>query len=113
VNTNTGRVYDLGDDVAEAVYRPHEFLTKAAVEQLRSFDHPDGGDERTNLLAGRALGRQLTHDEQAALADSVRGEPIVPVSGDVAQKVRLGARELERRRKRSKAARESRKRNRG
>jgi hypothetical protein len=96
VNTETGRVYELGEDLVQKLSprfaEPHKQLVTA--------------------MSSVALDRPLTNDEFAAATDAARGERIVPISGDVAQRLRLGERELERRKKRRNAAKDSRRRNR-
>lgn len=66
-------------------------------------------------LLTRQLERQagpLPGDESRAMAAMFAGERVVAVSEHVAHAQRVGARELERRRRRRKAARQSRKTNR-
>jgi hypothetical protein len=83
VNTQTGAVYELSEAFAESLAQ----------------------GEPSEALAS------LKHDFMA-LEDVRRGDPVVPVSREVATVVRLGQREKQRRRRRAKAARAARKRNR-
>jgi hypothetical protein len=99
VNVGTGALYELrSEEEAAAAQRAMQAnyaeLTKLSAE-LREREQEPSEDLR-ELVAAR-----------------MRGEGVVPVSGEVAQIVKLGTRERERRRKRSKAARDARKRNRG
>lgn len=111
MNTDTGRLYQLGADLQDARRRGD---LDGALAHLRDLEahHPDEGDTRTNLAAAAALGRALTADEQAAIYEEAKGATIVAVSDQVAQKVRLGERELERRKRRRDAAKQARARNR-
>lgn len=82
MNADTGMVYDLGTDLV-----------------------PDGdaGDKLTKamFMAGMELTkRQLSPDEMAAAVDLAKGDTIVRVSPEAAQRARLGDRELRRRRQR-------------
>jgi hypothetical protein len=90
VNTETGRVYELGGDLVQKLSPRFGFNGS----ELETLDRP------------------LTNDELAAATDAARGETIVPISDNVAQRLRLGERELERRKKRRNAAKDSRRRNR-
>lgn len=101
MNTDTGRLYELGAD----------FL-KAETPEIRSV--AEGAEFFTSSREDRLakLERALTDDEQAYLDDKRKGEHIVPVSPQVAQMVKLGQRELDRRAKRRKAAKQARKRGR-
>lgn len=82
MNADTGIVYDLGFDLI-----------------------PDGdnGDELTKemFMAGMEKAqRPLSPDELAAAIDVAKGDTIVRVSAEAAQRARLGDRELRRRRQR-------------
>lgn len=92
MNTDTGRIYSgLSEPVVTAIAeRNFEMLQEESA----------------------ALFQSMSVDEQEALLDARAGARIVPVSGEVAQQVQLGQRELQRRRRRAKAARQARKRNR-
>lgn len=91
MNAETGATYFLGVDV---------FGEGALGSPLAMPQEPAWG------------GRELSADESAAVTALRRGEPVVRVSEHVAQQVKLGQRELERRAKRRKASRTARKRNR-
>lgn len=101
MNTNTGGIYTLGEDFAATLPQPtfFPFATAAVVEEK--------ADE---LIAEREkqLGRNLTVDEVAALADIAAGDPVVPVGPRVVQQMELGRRELERRRRRHEQQRKGR-----
>jgi hypothetical protein len=82
MNAETGQVYDLGTDV---------------------FGEPDVGEMFAKAQLDDALAkadRALTSDEMAAAVDIARGDPIVRVGEEAAQRARLGDRELRRRRQR-------------
>jgi hypothetical protein len=82
MNAETGQVYDLGTDV----FGEHD------VGQM--FD-------KAELDAAMAKAdRALTADEMAAAVDIARGDPVVRVGEEAAQRARLGDRELRRRRQR-------------
>lgn len=87
MNTDTGRLYEIGEDI----------LGKSPVLTSDMFMSVD---------------RPLSQDEMAAALDVAKGQTVVEVSSEVAQRVKLGERELERRRRRNKAAKQARKRNR-
>jgi hypothetical protein len=94
MNTDTGRIYELRDPV-------YETLKRSA---------PPGAPElRHHRAAFERLVGELTADERAAALDLDAGATLVPVSEQVAQKVRLGERELERRTRRRSAAKAARK----
>lgn len=82
MNTETGQVYDLGTDV----FPDGEIGEKLAKKEL----------EAALAKAERAL----TPDELAAAVDVAKGDTIVRVSEEAAQRARLGDRELRRRRQR-------------
>lgn len=99
MNTDTGRLYELRRDLLDETGRRRDVT--AGDPALRSYV------ERFERIVG-----ELTDDEAAAAQDLEAGATIVPVSDAVAQKVRLGERELERRVRRRRAAKQSRKRQR-
>lgn len=88
MNPYSGATYALGGDLVGEKYA---FTPTALTERAMRLD------------------RELTDDEQAACADP---GPLVMVSEEVAQKVKLGDRELSRRKKRRQQSRDSRRRNR-
>lgn len=76
MNADTGIAYRLGEDIFE----------KVEVGERISFDTlPD---------------RPLTAEEMAAAVDDARGEAIVRIEERAAQRLRLGDRELRRRKQR-------------
>lgn len=94
MNTNTGAVYEMGGAVADHLY---------FVQQL--------GGEVSFAEAERRKREKLTPDERDAIMAVRDGDPVVPVSGRVAQQMKVGQRELKRRERRR--VRDARKRNRG
>jgi hypothetical protein len=81
MNADTGIAYDLGSDLVK--------------------DIPIGGmipTERFEQVIGE--GRSLTPDEMAAAVDSAKGDTLVRVQAEAAQRARLGDRELRRRKQR-------------
>jgi hypothetical protein len=84
VNTETGQLYSLYADSSQ-------FLVEA---QHR-------GDEPTRAEAEHRLGRKLESQEAAALEAVRRREQVVPISGRVAQQLKVGDRELKRRKRRA------------
>lgn len=91
MNTNTGATYMLREEIGDALYS--QAFSPLALEEARRMS-------------------PLTEDERRAIADRLAGDPIVPVTAQVATAQRLGRREMERRRRRRQAARQARKRNR-
>lgn len=94
MNANTGVAYDLGKDL------------------VRSGPLGEPIDATNYLDRFEALDRPATTDEMACAVDIAKGDPILAISQDAAQRLRLGERELERRARRRKAAKQARKRNR-
>lgn len=90
MNTNTGQVYELGLEAQARMGAGPTAMFTALEDQSPRF----------------------TDDERAAFRDSLRGDVIVPVSGRVAQTMKLGQREQTRRRRRRKAERQARRQNR-
>lgn len=97
MNADTGRVYELGADLVQSSYT--------------SFAPGESVWPSELALAAEDLPRDrvLTADEMAAIRDA---GPLVSVSQDVATQLRLGQRELDRRKRRRKASRQARKQNR-
>lgn len=140
MNTDTGRIYELGQDFnldelkvtldenvgpgltdgiymtgAEAALTIERYGSTFISDELGERQIPPGEPDRVREhadLAKRALGRDLKSDEIAALRDALRGDTIVPVSAQVAHTMRVGEREVGRRKRRRKAVRQARKRNR-
>lgn len=83
MNTNTGALYELGADVAPQITFPGDPLE---LEQLRA--------------KASTLERKLTSDEAAAIEALEKGDRLVAIDAQVVQKLRLGERELRRRRHR-------------
>ena len=82
MNAETGQMYALGTDL---------FGEREVGEMLA----------KTELDAAMAKAdRALTADEMAAAVDMAKGDPIVRVGEEAAQRARLGDRELRRRRQR-------------
>lgn len=82
MNAETGQVYELGTDV---------FGDR---EVGKMFD-------KAELDAAMAMiDRGLTAEEMAAAVDIAKGDPVVRVGQEAAQRARLGDRELRRRRQR-------------
>jgi hypothetical protein len=82
MNADTGQVYDLGED----------FTGFMSI-----------GDKLSKELLDEKMGqmeRALSSDEMAAAVEAARGDTIVRVSAEAAQRSRLGDRELRRRRQR-------------
>ncbi len=82
MNAETGQVYDLGTDV---------------------FGEGDIGEMFAKDLLDAAMAkaeRTLTADEVAAAVDIAKGDPLIRVGEEAAQRARLGDRELRRRRQR-------------
>lgn len=97
MNPYSGRTYRLGEDLlGEAPYGGA--VTVGHVTRPAQL-----------ATAAKDIERELTEDERAALEDP---GPLVLVSEEVARQMALGGRELDRRKRRRKAARESRRRNR-
>lgn len=108
MNTDTGRIYEMGPDFDPVAFYPVIGPgADAAFEGAQS-------DTQEQLIAARIadLDRQLSADEVAAMRDMARGERVVRVSDAVAQTMLLGAREQKRRKRRRVAEKEARKRNR-
>lgn len=84
MNANTGYVHPLPDGLAEVVL-PGQIITQ---EMTWPYTPPRG-------MPG------TSEHTEALLEDALRcGEPIVAVSGEVVQRLRLGDRELRRRKQR-------------
>lgn len=98
MNTNTGTIYTIGQDFAETLPQPtfFPFATADVIEDKA---------EELQRERERMLGRNLTVDEVAALADIAAGDSVVPVGPRVVQQMELGRRELERRNRRREAQR--------
>lgn len=94
MNTETGRIYDVG-----TLYSTRE--ERRARDRRLSSDQERFEREAAQL-----------DEERRAFETEHRAGKVVPVSDQVAQQVRLGQRELERRTRRRKAAKQARKRNR-
>lgn len=86
MNADTGAVYRIGTDLDQPdIYSPP----------------PINGDLLGDLrLRAETAGRPLSDEESAAAEAQARGEQIVRVSEQVVQRLRLGDRELRRRRQR-------------
>lgn len=98
MNTETGAVYALGSDLSEVI--GNRQLEEGLVPYIPTVE------------AEHRLRRRLDGEERAALEAMRAGQAVVPISGEVAQQLKVGQRELRRRRARGKAAKQARKRNR-
>lgn len=98
MNTNTGAIYTIGDDLAAVLPAP-TFFPFAAADVVE--------DRAEELIEEKRqqLGRELAVDEVATLHDIAAGDPVVPVGPRVVQQMELGRRELERRNRRREAQR--------
>lgn len=94
MDLSTGRLYEIGADAQ-----------REGVNYLGQF--PENVAQELEQLRTEGL-RSLTADEQAFIEDARAGKPLAMVSEQVAQKVRLGERELERRARRRQAAKKKR-----
>lgn len=99
MNTNTGAIYQLGDDLIESLPQPTFGADPVVLEELHRAEVERKQEE---------LRRELTGMEVAALADLAAGDPVVPVSPRVVQQMELGRRELERRARRREQQRKGR-----
>jgi hypothetical protein len=82
MNTDTGQVYDLREEV------------------IGDLEIGDKLAKQTMEAKMAELSGQLSCDEMAAAVDLAKGDTIVRVSPEAAQRARLGDRELRRRRQR-------------
>lgn len=85
MNADTGQVYDLRDEV----------IGGAFIGDQLGKEEMQAGLERLF-----AEGEPATPDEMAAAVDAAKGDTIVRVGEEAAQRARLGDRELRRRRQR-------------
>lgn len=98
MNAHTGQIHDLPEHLFAS---PGEVIPPAAIGSLTQLEgalqdaerRSDDSEESERLGVERARSRTL----REALE---RGEPIVAVDAEVVQKLRLGERELRRRRQR-------------
>lgn len=82
MNADTGQVYDLGEDFTGFMAIGDKLSKELFDEKLAEMERP------------------LSSDEMAAAVDAARGDTIVRVSAEAAQRARLGDRELRRRKQR-------------
>lgn len=82
MNADTGQVYDLGEDL------------------IGSAEVGDKINKAMFMAHCEKASRPLTPDEMAAAVDSAKGDTIIRVGEEAAQRARLGDRELRRRRQR-------------
>lgn len=82
MNAETGQIYDLGTDLFPDGEIGDKLAKKAMEDALAKMERP------------------LTPDEMAAAVDVAKGDTIVRVGEEAAQRARLGDRELRRRRQR-------------
>lgn len=82
MNADTGQVYDLGVDLVGETEVGDKIDKTMFMAQLEKASRP------------------LTPDEMAAAVDTAKGDTIVRVGEEAAQRARLGDRELRRRRQR-------------
>lgn len=91
MNTDTGRIYELGSETVAFFEPPITAAEERGADELRA--------EMRDKLA------DLSGDDHDAVRDALLGETIVPVSPVVAQKMKIGDREFRRRQRRRKARR--------
>lgn len=87
MNTDTGQVYDLGEDLIGDAQLGDKLEKEKLMEAMQA--RLDGDPPRA-----------ATPDELAAAVDLAKGDTIVHVGEEAAQRARLGDRELRRRRQR-------------
>lgn len=107
MNVDSGRIYDLGELYPDEKKRGEQLEADARLMaiQLASLPTPE--------VAWSDPAVKLSMDEQRReLAAATAIGKAVPVSGVVAQTMKLGQRELERRGRRRKSAKQARKKNR-
>lgn len=120
MNTNNGRIYELGEDFdLEHIKRleagpGRQVATEQAAASGITADVEDFAAKFDDhaAKASEVLGRDLRRDEMDALRDALKGDTIVPVTGRVAQTMNLGERERARRKQRRKASKRARRGNR-
>lgn len=109
MHTDTGRIYSpLQMEELERASRRGDFTEEDVVARTRAANDLSASLRAEAEVREALREHDLSYDDVVDLAAG----KIVPVSEQVVQKVRLGERELERRRRRSKAAKQARKRHR-
>ena len=113
MNTNTGALFHVSGEFAEAAARmPMPLMPELLTPDQRDSATLELARERADVSLAELVALAATEDEREMVKQLRAGEPIVPVSEEVAQRVMLGGRELERRKRRAKAARKARRTNR-
>lgn len=99
MNTNTGAIYQLPAELVDGI--PEGSFNGVFVDRISSIN------SEIQSLGEKSAFAAYKDEIAAAARDIEAGDPIVPVSGPVAQKMKIGQREFRRRQNRRKKARRS------
>ena len=96
MDTQTGRIFELHEDFSSegeghlTKLREQHRMAEQALEPQRLLAARQAAITAAATELSDLLGRGLTGDEAGALDAAAEGHPVVPVSGKVAQRQRLG-----------------------
>jgi hypothetical protein len=107
VNTDSGRIYDLSELYPDEKQRSAQMEADARLMAMKLASLPTPEVEWSDPAIKLSIAEQR---RELAAANAIG--KAVPVSGEVAQTMKLGQRELSRRSRRRKAAKQARKNNR-